>query len=66
MFSTQSPDHLSELPLAQDGFAVRVADGAGDFEVEFEAFTGTAQKVLSPGKVAYIGTGQPMSSTFMT
>ena len=36
---------------------MRVADGGGDFEVEFEAFTGTAQKVLSLGKVAYIGTG---------
>ena len=37
---------------------MRVADGAGEFEVEFEATAGTAQKQLSSGKVAYIGTGE--------
>ena len=37
---------------------MQIADGAGDFEVQFEATAGTAQKKLSSGKVAYIGTGE--------
>jgi hypothetical protein len=43
--------------MLQDGYAVRVADGGEVFEVEFDAVAGTAQRKLSPGKIAYIGTG---------
>ena len=41
----------------QDGYAVRHSDGAGTFDVEFEAMAGAAQRQLSPSKIAYIGTG---------
>lgn len=36
---------------------MRYADGAGEFEVEYEALAGQAQRKLSEGKIAYIGTG---------
>ena len=42
---------------SQDGYAVRHADGAGTFEVEFEALAGKAPGKLSASKIAYIGTG---------
>ena len=44
--------------LEQDGYAVRFPDGAGTYEVEFEAVAGKAQERLSAGKIAYIGTGE--------
>ena len=33
------------------------ADGVGEYEVTFEALAGTEQGRLTPGTVAYIGTG---------
>ncbi len=44
----------------QDGYAVRAADGMGEFEVDFSAVAGTVQGSLPAGKVAYIGTGGPL------
>ncbi len=43
----------------QDGYAVRAADGAGEYDVEFEQLAGSAPGSLSKGKVAYITTGAP-------
>ncbi len=43
----------------QDGYAVRSADGAGEYDVEFEQLAGSAPGSLSQGKVAYITTGGP-------
>lgn len=42
----------------QDGYAVHSSYGPGDYEVEFDAWAGTAPQSLSSGKVAYIGTGE--------
>ena len=47
----------------QDGYAVSLKDGVGEFEVDFEATAGTAQKRLTSGKVAYIGTGDHAAQT---
>jgi len=59
--SVNARDDLPPFPASiKDGYAVRFADGGGDFEVEFEAVAGTARNTLSPGKVAYIGTGGPV------
>lgn len=41
----------------QDGYAVASSDGPGEYEIAFEAFAGVAPRTLSPGTVAYIGTG---------
>ena len=41
----------------QDGYAVRSADGAGEFDVEFEQLAGSTPGQLSEGKIAYITTG---------
>lgn len=49
--------------ILQDGYAVSYKDGAGEYEVEFEATAGTAQKRLTSGKLAYIGTGEPRIET---
>ena len=34
-----------------------LSNGAGEYEIEFEATAGTARKKLTSGMVAYIGTG---------
>ena len=41
----------------QDGYAVRAAEGAGEYEVEFEQLAGSAPGKLTQGRVAYITTG---------
>ena len=41
----------------QDGYAVRAADGAGEYVVGFDALAGSAPGLLKEGLVAYIGTG---------
>ena len=46
-----------DIGCCQDGYAVRCSDGAGDFQVEFDALAGMPPGRLSVGKVAYIGTG---------
>jgi hypothetical protein len=46
--------------LSQDGYAVVSSDGPGEYDVAFEAFAGVAPATLSPGSVAYIGTGGPL------
>lgn len=46
--------------IVQDGYAVLSTDGPGEYDVAFEAFAGVAPRTLSPGTVAYIGTGGPL------
>lgn len=46
--------------LLQDGYAVIASDGPGEYDVAFEAHAGTSPHVLSPGSIAYIGTGGPL------
>lgn len=44
----------------KDGYAVRAADGPGDFPVAFDALAGALPPALPPGAVAYISTGAPL------
>ncbi|CAL5220125.1 g2080 [Coccomyxa viridis] len=44
----------------KDGYAVRSADGAGEYDVDFEQLAGSAPGSLNEGKVAYITTGAPL------
>ncbi|KAK9840649.1 hypothetical protein WJX81_006905 [Elliptochloris bilobata] len=59
-------DILAQEPLPpfpasiKDGYAVRSHDGPGEYSVEVGALAGTAPGRLSPGYVAYIGTGGPL------
>lgn len=50
----------STRSVSQDGYAVLSSDGPGEYDVAFEAFAGVAPASLSPGTVAYIGTGGPL------
>lgn len=43
--------------MPQDGYAVVSGDGAGDYDVAFEALAGTSPGHLVAGTVAYITTG---------
>ena len=50
------------LPVSlQDGYAVLSSDGPGEYEVGFEAYAGAPPRTLTPGTVAYIGTGAPLA-----
>ncbi|KAL4436361.1 hypothetical protein ABPG77_009923 [Micractinium sp. CCAP 211/92] len=44
----------------KDGYAVLCTDGPGEYDIAFEAFAGVAPRTLTPGTVAYIGTGGPL------
>ncbi len=48
------------LTMLQDGYAVLSTDGPGEYDIAFEAFAGVAPRTLTPGTVAYIGTGGPL------
>lgn len=61
----QLPLHSFPRSLLQDGYAVVSSDGPGEYEVAFEAFAGAPPRTLSPGAVAYIGTGAAGSSSVM-
>ena len=57
MANNANDEQHGSFLILQDGYAVSCKAGSGDFEVEFEATAGTARKKLTPGMIAYIGTG---------
>ncbi|KDD71615.1 hypothetical protein H632_c4686p0, partial [Helicosporidium sp. ATCC 50920] len=44
----------------KDGYAVLSSDGPGVYPVAFDAVAGTQPSALTPGSVAYVGTGGPV------